>query len=103
MCKAPDQNAHRQLAQGRLETISRRISSSFFPPASWKTAPTFNVFVSRVADAGRFGALQNAVVAKFPNVSAIDLTSVIQTVDSILRQGRDRDSRHVALRGRRRE
>ena len=28
--------------------------------------------------------LQNAVVAKFPNVSALDLTSVIQTVDSIL-------------------
>jgi putative ABC transport system permease protein len=28
--------------------------------------------------------LQNAVVAKFPNVSALDLTSVIQTVDGIL-------------------
>ncbi|MBA2585472.1 MAG: FtsX-like permease family protein, partial [Chthoniobacterales bacterium] len=28
--------------------------------------------------------LQNAVVAQFPNVSAIDLSSVIQTVDSIL-------------------
>ena len=33
------------------------------------------------ADSAR---LQNAVVAKFPNVSALDLTSVIQTVDSIL-------------------
>ena len=29
-------------------------------------------------------SLQNAVVAKFPNVSALDLTAVIQTVDSIL-------------------
>jgi putative ABC transport system permease protein len=28
--------------------------------------------------------LQNTVVARFPNVSALDLTAVIQTVDSIL-------------------
>jgi putative ABC transport system permease protein len=40
--------------------------------------------VSRVPTPAASARLQNAVVAKFPNVSALDLTSVIQTVDGIL-------------------
>src|SRR5437868_14917780 len=47
-------------------------------------APTFRLLVSRVPTPADSAKLQNAIVAKFPNVSAIDLTSVIQTVDSIL-------------------
>ena len=50
----------------------------------WKSAPTFNVLVSRVPTPAVSARLQNAVVAKFPNVSALDLTSVIETVDAIL-------------------
>src|SRR5205814_3161849 len=44
----------------------------------------FHVLVSRVPTPADSAKLQNAIVARFPNVSAIDLTSVIQTVDSIL-------------------
>ena len=49
-----------------------------------ESAPTFHVLVSRVQDAAASANLQSVVVAKFSNVSALDLTSVIQTVDSIL-------------------
>lgn len=71
-----------------LRTVDwKRFQTNFFvvfPAGVLEAAPTFNVLVSRVADAGESARLQNAVVAKFSNVSALDLTSVIQTVDSIL-------------------
>ena len=65
----------------------KRFQTNFFvvfPAGVLENAPTFNVLVSRVPTPADSARLQNAVVAKFPNVSAIDLTSVIQTVDSIL-------------------
>ena len=65
----------------------KRFQTNFFvvfPVGVLESAPTFNVLVSRVPDAAASAKLQNAVVAKFSNVSALDLTSVIQTVDSIL-------------------
>lgn len=65
----------------------KRFQTNFFvvfPAGVLESAPTFNVLVSRVADASESARLQSAVVAQFPNVSAIDLTSVIQTVDAIL-------------------
>ncbi|MGH8093290.1 MAG: ABC transporter permease [Chthoniobacterales bacterium] len=65
----------------------KRFQTNFFivfPTGVLESAPTFNVLVSRVATAAASARLQNAVVEKFPNVSALDLTSVIQTVDSIL-------------------
>src|SRR5206468_8510099 len=55
-----------------------------FPTGVLENAPTFDVLVSRVPTPAASARLQNAVVAKFPNVSALDLTSVIQTVNSIL-------------------
>ncbi len=71
-----------------LRTVDwKRFQTNFFvvfPAGVLEAAPTFNVLVSRVPDATSSARLQNAVVAKFPNVSALDLTSVIQTVDSIL-------------------
>jgi putative ABC transport system permease protein len=71
-----------------LRTVDwKRFQTNFFvlfPAGVLETAPTFNVLVSRVATPADSAKLQNAVVAKYPNVSAIDLTSVIQTVDSIL-------------------
>ena len=71
-----------------LRTVDwKRFQTNFFvvfPTGVLETAPTFNVLVSRVPDAAASARLQNAVVAKFSNVSALDLTSVIQTVDSIL-------------------
>jgi putative ABC transport system permease protein len=67
----------------------KRFQTNFFvvfPAGVLENAPSFNVLVSRVRDSAESARLQNAVVAKFPNVSALDLTSVIQTVDSILRK-----------------
>jgi putative ABC transport system permease protein len=65
----------------------KRFQTNFFivfPTGVLENAPTFNVLVSRVPTPAASAQLQNAVVARFPNVSALDLTSVIQTVDSIL-------------------
>jgi putative ABC transport system permease protein len=65
----------------------KRFQTNFFvvfPTGVLENAPTFHVLVSRVPTPAASAKLQNAVVAKFPNVSALDLTSVIQTVDSIL-------------------
>ncbi len=65
----------------------KRFQTNFFivfPTGVLEKAPTFNVLVSRVPTPAASARLQNAVVAKFPNVSAVDLTSVIQTVDGIL-------------------
>ena len=65
----------------------KRFQTNFFvvfPAGVLEDAPGFGVIVSRVPDAAASARLQSGIVAKFPNVSALDLTSVIQTVDSIL-------------------
>lgn len=71
-----------------LRTVDwKRFQTNFFvlfPAGVLENAPTFHILVSRVQTPADSARLQNAVVAKYPNVSAIDLTSVIQTVDSIL-------------------
>ena len=71
-----------------LRTVDwKRFQTNFFvvfPAGVLESAPTFHVLVSRVPTPADSARLQNAIVAKYPNVSAIDLTSVIQTVDSIL-------------------
>lgn len=73
---------------GSLRDIDwKRFQTNFFvvfPAGVLESAPTFNVLVSRVPDAAASARLQSGIVAKFPNVSALDLTSVIQAVDSIL-------------------
>ena len=65
----------------------KRFQTNFFvvfPAGVLENAPSFHVLVSRVETPADSAKVQNAIVAKYPNVSAIDLTSVIQTVDSIL-------------------
>jgi putative ABC transport system permease protein len=65
----------------------KRFQTNFFvvfPAGVLEAAPTFHVLVSRVESPADSARLQNAVVATYSNVSAIDLTAVIQTVDSIL-------------------
>jgi putative ABC transport system permease protein len=65
----------------------KRFQTNFFvvfPTGVLENAPGFHVLVSRVATPAASARLQNAVVAKFPNVSAIDLSAVIQTVEGIL-------------------
>ena len=65
----------------------KRFQTNFFvvfPVGVLEGAPKFGVLVSRVSTPAESARLQNAIVAKFPNVAALDLTAVIQTVDSIL-------------------
>jgi putative ABC transport system permease protein len=65
----------------------KRFQTNFFvvfPTGVIENAPGFHVLVSRVPTPADSARLQNAVVAKFPNVSAIDLSAVIQTVEGIL-------------------
>ncbi len=73
----------RESARSRLETFSDQFLYRLSDRRAGKRADLQRSRES-CADARRFGQLQNAVVAKFPNVSALDLTSVIQTVDAIL-------------------
>ena len=65
----------------------KRFQTNFFvvfPTGVLENAPAFHVLVSRVETPADSAKVQNGIVAKYPNVSAVDLTSVIQTVDSIL-------------------
>ena len=71
-----------------LRTVDwKRFQTNFFvvfPAGVLENAPTLFVIVSHVSTPADSARLQNAIVARYPNVSAIDLTSIIQTVDSIL-------------------
>lgn len=65
----------------------RRMQPNFFvvfPEGVLDDAPSFRIMTTHVPDADASAKMQRAVVQKFPNVSAIDLTLVMQTVDSIV-------------------
>jgi putative ABC transport system permease protein len=65
----------------------RRMQPNFFvvfPPGSLEGAPAFHVFVTRTKSAEESAEIQRSVVERFPNVSAIDLTLVLNTLDAIL-------------------
>jgi putative ABC transport system permease protein len=77
----------------------RRVQPNFFvvfPEGALENAPQFYAFVTRTDSTRVSAGIQRAVVERFPNVSAIDLTLVLDTLDSIL--GRVSDAiRFVAL------
>jgi putative ABC transport system permease protein len=65
----------------------RRIQPNFFvvfPRGVLESAPAMHVLVTRVASSPESARMQSEVVKAFPNVSAIDLTLVLQTVDAVL-------------------
>jgi len=65
----------------------RRIQPNFFvvfPEGVLEDAPAMRVFVLHVNNSAESARLQREVVKAFPNVSALDLTLVLQTVQSIL-------------------
>lgn len=65
----------------------RRVQPNFFvvfPTGVLEDAPSFHVMATRVRSAQESATLQQSVVRHFPNVSAIDLTLIIQTIDSIV-------------------
>ena len=65
----------------------RRIQPNFFvefPRGVLESAPAMHVLVTHVASSDESARMQRAVVRAFPNISVIDLTLVLQTVDTIL-------------------
>lgn len=65
----------------------RRIQPNFFvvfPRGVLESAPAMHVLVTRVNSSAESARLQREVVKAFPNVSAIDLSLILQTLDSIL-------------------
>jgi putative ABC transport system permease protein len=64
----------------------RRLAPNFFvvfPAGVLEGAPKFHVVALRVPGPDASAALQAAVVEKFPNVTAIDLNVILQTLDGI--------------------
>ena len=65
----------------------QRIQPNFFavfPSGVLETAPQFYAMVTRADSAQRSAQVQRAVVERFPNVSVIDLTLILNTLESIL-------------------
>jgi len=64
-----------------------RIEPNFFllfPLGVLEEAPTTHVMTTRAESAAKSAEFQKAIVQRFPNVSAIDLTLILQTLDAIL-------------------
>lgn len=55
-----------------------------FPPGVLEDAPGFHVVTTKTPDPAASGELQRALVADFANVTAIDLTLILETVRNIL-------------------
>jgi putative ABC transport system permease protein len=82
--------------QGALMTVKvahlrivdwKRIQSNFlvlFPKNVLEKAPQFHVLMTRAQSPEESANYQRAVVQQFPNVSAIDITLILNTVDEIL-------------------
>lgn len=58
--------------------------SIVFPAGVLEQAPQFNVFTTNVPDETSSAALQQDLVAKFPNVSIIDLRQIYTVIEDIL-------------------
>ena len=55
-----------------------------FPLGVLEAAPQTHLLVTRTPSSAVSAAVQRAIVQQFPNVSALDLTSVLHTLDTIL-------------------
>jgi putative ABC transport system permease protein len=55
-----------------------------FPPGVLEAAPQFHLMTTRIPTGQTSGELQRALLQTAPNVSAVDLTSVLATVSSLL-------------------
>lgn len=77
-----------EVVVGSLRRVNwQRIMPNFlvvFPPGILEPAPQSHVLVTRAATTEQMAALQRATVRQFPNVSVIDLGSILSTVDTIL-------------------
>jgi len=65
----------------------QRVQTNFlvvFPTGVLEEAPKFHVLLARYDSVPQSASYQNAVVRKYPNISIIDLSLVIQTIDQII-------------------
>lgn len=79
----------RTLVTSLREVDWRRVQPNFFvvfPPGALEDAPSMHVLVTRVNSSEESAQLQREVATEFPNVSAIDLTLILRTLDTILEQ-----------------
>ncbi len=71
-----------------LRTVDwKRVQPNFFvvfPRGPLDDAPAFHVLVTRVESATESAQLQRALAERFPNVSALDITLVLRTLDQVL-------------------
>lgn len=72
----------RRLSFDRLQTNFMIV----FPTGVLEPAPQTHVIVSRVGNAAQSALFQSELVRRFPNVSAIDLTQILQAADEILKK-----------------
>ena len=77
-----------QTTVGSIRKINwNRVQTNFFvvfPSGVLEQAPQFNVLVTRVSDPEQSARFQQKVVETYSNVSVIDLTSILKSVDDIL-------------------
>ena len=73
---------------GSLRSVDwQRVMPNFlvvFPTGVLEPAPQFHVLVTRANSTEQMAALQRDIVRRFPNISVIDLGSILSTVDNIL-------------------
>jgi putative ABC transport system permease protein len=72
---------------GIREVDFNRVQTNFlilFPSGILESAPQFNVVMTRVSSAEQSAKFQQKMVKQFPNVSIVDLTQVLKTVDEVL-------------------
>jgi putative ABC transport system permease protein len=65
----------------------RRLHPNFFvvfPTGVLEEAPSFYILLTRVASGEQSAQMQREIVKRFPNVSTVDLTLILGTVDSVL-------------------
>ncbi|WP_051718635.1 ABC transporter permease [Hymenobacter sp. IS2118] len=77
----------RTIVGGTREIDRSRVEPSFlvlFPAGVLEQAPQFHVLLTRTDSTAALAAVQQALVRQFPNVSAIDLNLILQTLDDIV-------------------
>ncbi|MEX2511436.1 MAG: FtsX-like permease family protein [Cyclobacteriaceae bacterium] len=65
----------------------RRVSTNFlvvFPDNVLENAPKFHVLITKTKNDQQSADLQNAMVRQFPNVSVVNLSMIVETLEEIL-------------------
>ncbi|MCK6692330.1 MAG: FtsX-like permease family protein [Thermoanaerobaculia bacterium] len=84
------QGARLETEVGSIRKVNfNRVQTNFlvvFPTGVLEAAPQFHVVVSRVNSAEQSAAFQSELVRRYPNISAIDLTQILKSVDEVLQK-----------------